>query len=184
MPIDSPYTSVADLFERGRKKEGGLLFGSPGLGSPSHLLGARLALAANVPMQTIHYRGGAPMMADLITARVDWAFPTLSTARGYLSDRKLKVLALDAAGRWNGLPDVPTLTELGYGNEKVASWFGLAAPAGTPPTIVAKLREEFIKASRDPDLQRRLAENGTPIASSTSEEMSKLMAEERSGWKP
>jgi tripartite-type tricarboxylate transporter receptor subunit TctC len=178
VPADSPYTSVADLFEKGKKKEGGLLFGSPGLGSPSHLLGARLALAANVPIQSIHYRGGAPMMADLVTGRVEWAFPTLSTARGYLADGKLKALALDSAERWKGLPDTPTLTELGYGNEKVASWFGLAAPAGTPPAIVAKLREEFVKASRDPDVIRRLTENGTPIATSTSTDMGKLMAEE------
>ena len=178
VPADSPYKSVAELFDAGKKKEGGLLFGSPGLGSPSHLLGARLALAAGVPIQSIHYRGGAPMMADLVTGRVEWAFPTLSTARGYLADGKLKALALDAAERWSGLPNTPTLTELGYGNEKVASWFALAAPAGTPPAVVAKLREEFVKASRDPDLQRRLAENGTPIATSTSEEMGKLMAEE------
>ena len=178
VPADSPYKSVAELFEAGKKKEGGLLFGSPGLGSPSHLLGARLALAAGVPIQSIHYRGGAPMMADLITGRVEWAFPTLSTARGYLADGKLKALALDAADRWSGLPNTPTLTELGYGNEKVASWFALAAPVGTPPAVVARLREEFVKASRDPDLQRRLAENGTPIATSTSEEMGRLMAEE------
>ncbi len=181
VPADSPYKSVAELFEAGKKKEGGLLFGSPGLGSPSHLLGARLALAAGVPIQSIHYRGGAPMMADLITGRVEWAFPTLSTARGYLADGKLKALALDAAERWSGLPNTPTLTELGYGNEKVASWFALAAPVGTPPAVVARLREEFVKASRDPDLQRRLAENGTPIATSTSEEMGRLMAEEIGG---
>jgi tripartite-type tricarboxylate transporter receptor subunit TctC len=178
VPADSPAKSVAELFELGRKKDGGLLFGSPGLGSPSHLLGARLALAAKVPIQSIHYRGGAPMMADLVTGRVEWAFPTLSTARGYFADGKLRALALDATERWSGLPDVPTLTEAGFGNEKVASWFALAAPAGTPPAVVAKLREEFIKASRDPDLQRRLAENGTPIATSTSEEMGRLMAEE------
>lgn len=178
VPADSPYRSLADLFEKGRAKEGGLLFGSPGLGSPSHLLGARLALAAKVPIQSIHYRGGAPMMADLVTGRVDWALPTLSTARGYFADGKLRALVIDAAERWTGLPDVPTLAELGYGNEKVASWFALAAPAGTPPAIVARLREEFIKASRDPDLQRRLSENGTPIATSTSEEMGRLMAEE------
>ncbi len=61
----------------------------------------------------------------------------------------------------------------------MASWFGLAAPAGgTPPAVIAKLREEFIKASRDPDVIRRLTENGTPIATSTSEEMGQLMAEE------
>jgi len=73
---------------------------------------------------------------------------------------------------------VPTLAELGYGKEKVASWFGVAAPAGTPPAIVQKLREEFIKASRDGELLKRLAENGTLIATSTSEEMQAMMIAE------
>ena len=76
------------------------------------------------------------------------------------------------------MPDVPTLTEAGLGHVKVASWFALAAPAGTPANIVQKLNEEFVKASRDPDLQRRLTENGTLINTSTPEQMAKLLAEE------
>ena len=157
---------------------GGLSMGTPGLGSPSHLLGARVALAAKAPLQSIHYRGGAPMMADVLTGRVDFGVATLSTSRTFLMDNKLRALALDGETRWSGLPDVPILAEIGYGNEKVANWFGVAAPAGTPPAIVQKLREEFVKASRDPELQKRLAENGTLIATSTSEEMRALMVEE------
>ena len=103
------------------------------------------------------------MMADLITGRVDFGWPTLSTSRAYLADRKLRALALDS-GKSGRLPDVPTLDELGYGKERIASWFALAAPAGTPPAIVCKLREMFIKASQDPELRRRPEENGTPIA--------------------
>jgi len=107
------------------------------------------------------------------------AVVTLSTSRPFLADKKqLRALALDADARWSGLPDVPLLAELGYGKEKVASWFGAAAPAGTPPAVVQRLREEFVKASRDPGLQRRLADNGTLIATSTSEEMRTMMVEE------
>ena len=76
------------------------------------------------------------------------------------------------------LPDVPTLDELGFGKEKVASWFALAAPAGTPPAIVARLNELFVKASQDPELKRRLDENGTPIVTSTPEEMGHAMEQE------
>ena len=178
VPADSPAKTLAELHDWGRKKSGGLTFGTPGLGSPSHLLGGKIMLAAKVPSETVHYRGGAPMMADLITGRVDFSWPTLSTSRAYLADKKLRALALDADQRWAPLPDVPTLDELGFGKEKVASWFALAAPAGTPRPIVDKLREEFIKASKDPELQRRLAENGTPIVTSTPEHMGKAMADE------
>jgi tripartite-type tricarboxylate transporter receptor subunit TctC len=178
VPPDSPVATLEELFELGRKKSGGLSMGTPGLGSPSHLLGARVALAAKAPLRSIHYRGGAPMMGDVLTGRLDFAVATLSTSRPFLADKKLRALALDADTRWAGLPEVPVLAELGYGKEKVANWFGVAAPAGTPPAMVARLREEFVRGSRDPELEKRLAENGTLIATSTSEEMRAMMVEE------
>jgi tripartite-type tricarboxylate transporter receptor subunit TctC len=166
------------LFELGKKKPGGLTFGSPGVGTPSHLLAARLARATKTPMQYAHYRGGGPMMADLITGRVDFALASYTVARSNFAAGKLRGLAVDAAKRFATLPDVPTLTESGFGNEKVASWFAVAAPAGTPPAIVNKLNAEFIKASKDPVLVKRLTDNGTPIETTTPEQMAKLLAEE------
>ena len=178
VPADSPVHTMAELHDWGRKKSGGLTVGTPGLGSPSHLLGSKILLADKVPSETVHYRGGAPMMADLITGRVDMAWPTLSTSRAYLAEGKLRALALDADARWAPLPDVPTLVELGFTKERVASWFALGGPAGMPPALVAKIRDIFITASKDPELQRRLTENGTPIVSSTPEEMGRAMAAE------
>jgi len=178
VPTDSPVKSMKELHELGRRKPGGLTFGTPGLGSPSHLLGAKVLFADKVPFETAHYRGGAPMMADLVTGRVDFGWPTLSTSRAFLADGKLRALAIDADARWPRLPDTPTLGELGFGKERVASWFALAAPAGTPPAIVSRLNALFIKASQDPELRRKLDENGTPIATSTPEEMGRAMEQE------
>ena len=177
VPADLPAKNLAELWELGKKKPGGLSFGSPGVGTPSHLMAALLARATKTPMQMVHYRGGGPMMADLITGRVDFALTSYTAGKGQFADNKLRALAIDADQRWQGMPDVPTLTELGY-KDKVASWFGVAAPAGTPPAIVKKLNEEFVKASRDPAVVRRLTENGTPIETTTPEQMSKRMAEE------
>jgi tripartite-type tricarboxylate transporter receptor subunit TctC len=178
VPTDLPAKNLAELWELGKKKPGGLTFGSPGVGTPSHMLAALLGRATNTPMQFAHYRGGGPMMADLITGRVDFALASFTATKGHFQANKLRALAIDADRRWEGMPDVPTLTELGHGKEKVASWFAVAAPAGTPPAVVRKLNEEFIKASRDPELVRRLKDNGTPIATSTPEEMAKLLAAE------
>jgi tripartite-type tricarboxylate transporter receptor subunit TctC len=178
VPATSPANSVAELLAYGKKKPGGLLFGSPGVGTPSHLLAAKIADASKTPMQYVHYRGGAPMMADLVTERVDFALASYTVAKGFLLEKKLKGLAVDADSRLSVLPDIPTLTEAGLGQTKVASWFALAAPAGTPAAIVGRLRDEFIKASRDPELTRRLTENGTLVHTSTSDEMAKLLAEE------
>jgi tripartite-type tricarboxylate transporter receptor subunit TctC len=178
VPAELPAKDLAGLFAIGKAKPGGLTFGSPGVGTPSHMMAAVLGRITNTPMQFVHYRGGGPMMADLITGRVDFALSSYTAAKGHFIEKKLRALAIDADQRWDGMPDVPTLTELGFGKEKVASWFGVAAPAGTPPTIVKKLNEEFIKASRDPEVVRRLTENGSPIATTTPEQMARLMTQE------
>jgi tripartite-type tricarboxylate transporter receptor subunit TctC len=178
VPTDFPAKTLQELFEQGKKKSGGLTFGSPGVGTPSHLLAARLARATNTPMAYAHYRGGGPMMADLITGRVDFALASYTAARSNFQAGKLRGLAIDAAKRFETLPNVPTLTELGYGQERVASWFAVAAPAGTPPAIVQKLNAEFVKASKDTVLVKRLTENGTPIETTTPEQMAKLLEEE------
>jgi tripartite-type tricarboxylate transporter receptor subunit TctC len=179
VPNNLPAKTLAELFELGKKKAGGLTFGSPGVGTPSHLQAARLARATKTPMQYAHYRGGGPMMADLITARVDFALASFTATRSNFEAGKLRGLAIDAAKRFTSLPNVPTLTELGYGKETVASWFGVAAPAKTPPAIVKALNAAFVKAAKDPTLVRRLTENGTPIQTTTPEEMAKLMVEEQ-----
>jgi tripartite-type tricarboxylate transporter receptor subunit TctC len=178
VPAESPAKNVKELLDIGKKKPGGLLFGSPGVGTPSHLLAAKISRATNTPMQYVHYRGGSPMMADLVTGRVDFALASFTVAKGFFLENKLKGLAVDADARLSVLPDVPTLTEAGLGDVKVASWFALAAPAGTPANVVQKLREHFVKASQDPDLKRRMTDNGTIINTSTPEQMGKLLADE------
>ena len=178
VPADSPAKTMDELLALGKTKPGGLSFGSPGVGTPSHLLAARIGRATKTPMEFIHYRGGAPMLADLVTGRVDFALPSYTVARSYVAEKKLRVLAIDAESRWSSMADVPTLTEVGLGKEKVAAWFGLAAPAGTPKEIVDKLNAEFVKVSKDPDFIKRLADNGTPIVTTTPEKMGQLMAKE------
>jgi len=177
VPIDSPANTVAELLAMAKTKKGGLSFGSPGVGTPSHLLAAKIAAATKTPMEYVQYRGGAPMMADLITGRVDFALASYTAAGTYIAGKKLKALAIDADARWPAMANVPTLAEAGI-KEKVASWFAIAAPAGTPPDIVAKLNAEFIKAANDPALRQRLANNGTPIVTSTPDEMAKLLQDE------
>ncbi len=177
VPTELPAKNLAELWEIGKKKPGGLSFGSPGVGTPSHMLAALLGNASHTPMQYVHYRGGGPMMADLITGRVDFGLVSYTAAKGHFLANKLRVLAIDADARWDVMPNVPTLTELGY-KEKVANWFAVAAPAGTPGAVVKKLNELFIQASRDPDLVRRLKENGTQIVTSTPDRMAKLLADE------
>ena len=178
VPAASPVNSVADLVEYGKKKADGLTFGSPGVGWPSHLTGAKIVAATGTPAQVVHYRGGPPMMADLLPGRLDAAVMSSVLARPYLIDKQLKGLAIDAAERWAVIADVPTLRELGLGDAAVAGWFGVAATPGTPRAVVQKLHEAFTAAARDPDLKRRVEENGLTVVTSTPEEMARLLVKE------
>jgi tripartite-type tricarboxylate transporter receptor subunit TctC len=141
-------------------------------------MAAKISLATHTPMQFVHYRGGAPLIGDLITGRVDFALASLTASRSHLEAGKLKALAVDAEQRLPALPNLATVFQAGTGQYRVADRFGLVAPAATPDVVVRKLNAEFVKASRDPDLVRRLTENGTLIATSTPERMATLIAEE------
>ena len=178
VPANSTVNSFSELIALGKQKPGGLTFGSPGVGTPAHLISAKLMTMTKTPVQFVHYRGGAPMMADLLTGRLDVAMLSTPLAKPHLLGKQLKALAIDGPGRWSLIPDVPTLQELGVGDASVAGWFGVAAAPGTPPAIIGKLHDAFTAAARDPDVKRRIEENGLTVATSTPEEMGRLMVKE------
>ena len=171
VPAASTIGSFSELIEAGRNKPGGLNFGSPGVGTPSHLTGAKLMAATRTPVEYVHYRGGAPMMADLISGRLDAAMLSTPLAKSYLVDKRLKALAIDARTRWSIIPEAPTLAELGHGDATVASWFGVSAPPGTPEPILRKLQAAFAASGREPSVKEKIENLGLSVASSTPEEM-------------
>jgi tripartite-type tricarboxylate transporter receptor subunit TctC len=178
VPADSPAHSVRDLLELGRKKPDGLVFGSSGLGSTSHLTAARLALSANVPIKAVHYAGAAPMIGDLIDGRLDFTLVSATVAKPYLNQSRLRLLAVDADERWPDLSTVPTLREAGVNQPKVASWFALAAPAGTPGAIIGKLHDAFAKAARDPAVMKGLRDNGALVTINSPEATKTMLTNE------
>lgn len=178
VPYDSPASSAIDLMRLGREKPGGLNFGSSGLGTTSHLTAALMTLSTGTPIKPTHYAGAAPMIADLVSGRLDFAMVSATVAMPYVAQRKLKVLAVDAVNRWPDLPAIPTLREAGIDQEKAASWFALAAPAGTPEPVVRKLYDAFATAARDPDLLKALRDNGALLTPTTPEETAAMLAHE------
>ena len=177
VPQDSPAKSVAELLELGRKRPGGLSFGSAGVAPRAPDGGADRA-GTNTPIQFVQYRGGAPLMADLITGRIDFAFASYTSARANLDGGKLRALAVDAEMRLPATPDVPTLIEVGLARERIANWFGLVGPAGMPGAVAERFNAEFLKAARDPAVIKRLTDSGALIANSTPQEMGAMMRDE------
>ncbi len=178
VPAGHPAQTIAELIEYGRKKPGGLMVGAPGPGSPPHLFGALINEATGVPTQTVQYRGSTPIMADLAGGRIDFAFPTYGLGQPFLADKKARVLALAAEKRWSEFPDTPTMLEAGIVRQMPAMWFGVVAPAGTPAPIVQKINDEFVKASKDPDVARRLNATGMVIRTTTPAQMGDMMVAE------
>jgi len=178
VPADSPANSLAELIALAKTKPQGLNFGSPGPGTPSHLAGAKLVAATGAKAEFIHYKGGSPMMTDLVAGRLDVAWPSAPSAKTFLESKKIKALAIDGAQRWSLVPNVPTLAEAGYGDVSVANWFAVAATPATPPAIINKLNAAFAEAGRDPVLKQRVEDLGLSVATSTPEELGRLMAKE------
>ncbi len=173
VPANSPAKSVADLVALAKSKPNGLSYGTPGPGSPMHLMGALFKQATGANMEHIGYRGGPPMLAAFLGGEVDFAWPAYSQIRG--NPDKIRPLAVADTRRSPALPDVPTFEELGYKGVDIDVWFGITTTKGTPQPIVARLRDEFIKAGRDPEIQRRLAEEGYLQRESTPAEFRTLL---------
>jgi tripartite-type tricarboxylate transporter receptor subunit TctC len=159
-PKTAPVKSLHDLIALAKEKPGGLTYGSAGVGSMVHLVGAQFSSAMD--LQTVHvpYRGAAPMETGLIGGEVDYAFDNLSGVP-LARDGRLRALAVTGTTRWPDLPDVPTVSELGLpATMNISSWFGILVPAGTPDKIVQLLNREIIAAIAVPGARERLVKFG------------------------
>lgn len=174
VPPDSPANTIPQLLQYWKQNSKGLTIGSAGFGSPAHFNSVILSLDNGLPITMVQYRGSFPMMADLVTGRIDLAMISFIVAQPFIQDRKIKILAQDGETRWSGMPDVPTMLESGQLKKKASGWFAVAAPAGTPKGIVGRLNREFIRASQDPQLAARLQQSGVLTRTTTPEQLREL----------
>jgi tripartite-type tricarboxylate transporter receptor subunit TctC len=160
VPVSSPAKSLADLVALARHKPGGINYGSPGTGTVAHILGLMFHTAAKVHMVHVPYRGGGPAMLDLLAGRLDFMIFNPSGIIPNVESGQLRLLAVTSRSRFSELPNVPTMTELGYSDVYLDGWFGVAGPAGLPDDIVRTLHSKFASVLNAPDLNRRLKEQG------------------------
>ncbi|MFM9971723.1 MAG: Bug family tripartite tricarboxylate transporter substrate binding protein [Burkholderiales bacterium] len=168
--------SIADLISLAKTRAGGLNFASQGIGSGGHIQGEMFKGRTGAPMVHVPYKGAAPAVLDLVAGRADLLFASYASMSAQIKEGKLRMLGVASPARLRALPDLPTLTELGYPGVDLDAWFGLAAPAGTPSTVIRRLNDEFVKAARSPDLVRQMGEQGVEMAPNTPAEFSSLIA--------
>lgn len=178
----TPYKSMADAIKDAKARPSSVNFASAGNGTVAHLAGELLQKAARVKFQHVPYRGAAAASTDVIGNRVELYMSSVPTLLGHIRSEKLRPLAITSSKRSEDLPDVPTLAELGYKDINVDTWFGLLTPAGTPKDIVDKLNAEFNKALQNPQLRKKLNNEGAEPFGSTPEKFAALIKEEIPRW--
>ena len=175
--------TAQQLIARAKEKPGALTVAITGVGAISHLAVEMLQSAAGIKLQTVPYRGAGPAIADLIGGQVNAMSAEVPVLMPQIKTGKAKVLAVSARARSDVMPDVPTFAELGYPDVVADNWSGVLAPPKTPPAIVAKLNAAFNAVVKDPEVQRRLAENGVSTIGGTPEDLAALIASETARWR-
>jgi tripartite-type tricarboxylate transporter receptor subunit TctC len=140
-----PANSLAELVSLAKAKPGELSFNSPGVGTPGHLASSLLMHLTGIQATHVPYKGGGQAVIDLVGGHVTWTIEGLTVLKPFIQDGRLRPLAVTTAKRAKSMPDVPTMAEAGVPGYDFTAWAGIAAPAGTPPPIIARLYGEMAK---------------------------------------
>jgi tripartite-type tricarboxylate transporter receptor subunit TctC len=180
---DLPVKTLADLIALAKAKPGTLKFGSAGTGHFVHIAGEMFKSAAGVDMLHVPYKGVAQALVDLLGGRIDAMFDAPAQYEPYFKSGKVRALAVAAPKRLARLPDVPTTAEAGLPGYVLASWFGLAAPAGTSPRIIARLNADVQKALAAPDVVQTMAKLGLEPGGGSAEHYASMIVEDLAQWR-
>jgi tripartite-type tricarboxylate transporter receptor subunit TctC len=174
--------SVQELIALAKASPGKLNYASIGLGTQAHLGMELFKLMTKTDIAQVSYRGTAPAMTDIAGGVVDVMFTGPPSAMALAAGGKVKMLAVASPQRSQLIPQVPTVQEAGVPGYELAGWFGLLAPAKTPPSVVDRLASEVKKAVADPKLKDRLTEQGLDVFGSSSDEMRAIMQSDTKKW--
>jgi tripartite-type tricarboxylate transporter receptor subunit TctC len=163
VPASSPARSVPDLIQLGKRPQG-VTYASSSAGSSSHLMSETFARRNGMNATHVPYRGAAPAAQDLVAGRVDFMMATWASVSALAADGRIRALGVGGEARFADIPDVPTLKELGYDYVSGDAWFGLFAPAGTPPAVLDRVYAATETALADPVIRGRLEAAGFRIA--------------------
>lgn len=155
-----PAKTVKEFIAYAKTKPGGINYGSSGTGGIAHLGGAWIGHIAGIEMVHIPYKGGAPATLDMIAGRTQMQLGTLLLTGPHIKAGKLRALAVTTPKRWHGTPELPTVAEAGVPGFAITQWYGMIAPAKTPPAIVTKISKEISRILHQPDVKEKLASDG------------------------
>lgn len=179
---DVPAKTLPDLVALARAQPGQLTYGHAGIGTSQHLAAELFKYTAHIDIQPVAYRGTTAVLPDLLAGRLSMSFANILNALPLVRERKLTAFAVTSRERSGAAPDMPTMAELGYPGFEAVPWFGLMAPAGTPPAVIGKLHRETARALAQPEVRRRMAELGVDLIGNTPAEFAAVIKAEIPQW--
>jgi len=180
---DIPARNLQEFVAYAKKNIGKLDYGSAGNASAGHLAMEYLKLVTGMSLTHIPYRGTGPQLVDLLSGRTHASSAGLPALGAYIRSGKLRAIAVGTQQRISALPDVPTVAEMGYKDFETSQWYGMMAPAGTPPEIVKRLQEESFKALKSSAVTERFATDNAVGGGGPSSEFAAFIKREQSIWK-
>ncbi|MFJ1302907.1 tripartite tricarboxylate transporter substrate binding protein [Pseudomonadota bacterium AL_CKDN230030165-1A_HGKHYDSX7] len=174
--------NVADLIKYLKANPDKVNMASTGNGTSTHLSGELFQTMTGTRMTHVPYKGSSPALTDVMAGSADLIFDNLPSSMGFIKGNKLKPLAVTTATRSPALPDVPTLAEAGVPGYEASSWFGLLAPAGTPPAIVAKVQRDVAEVLQLEQVRAQLLAQGAVPSGNSPAQFKTFMADETKKW--
>jgi tripartite-type tricarboxylate transporter receptor subunit TctC len=182
-PKELPVNSLKELVEYARQRPGKLNFGTLGIGTANHVLGSALTRSAGVDMVPLHYASGAPVLLALTQGDVHLYFDGISTSVPRIRNGQLKGLAVTSRERVEALPNVSTVAEQGFPELTVSIWYGLVAPARTPPEAVERLNGAINKVLGTREFAAALADEGTKALLTSPQGFARLIRDDTALWR-
>jgi tripartite-type tricarboxylate transporter receptor subunit TctC len=177
-----PVKNLQELIALSKAKPGSLSFGTAGTGSSAQLAAELFMQATNITMTHIPYKGAGPALMDTMAGVVSLTFGDAASATPLVTSNSLRAIAVTSKRRSALLPQVPTVIESGYPGFEAVAWHAVLAPAKTPPEIIQKLNSEIAIVLSDPELQKRLSQDGIEIIGSSAEDFSIYIKNEVAKW--
>jgi tripartite-type tricarboxylate transporter receptor subunit TctC len=177
-----PAKAVGDLVALARARPGALNYSSAGAGTTQHLAAELFKLRTGSDIVHVPYKGSAPSLTALIAGDVQLSFANIPAIIGHVKSGRLRPLVSTGTRRSALMPEVPTMKEAGIEGVEVTVWYGVLAPAATPREVVAKLAEGVVRATADPEVRKRLLDQGAEPVGNTPEQFARLLRDEVSRW--